>query len=113
MNWIGPPLVSKIDPRTGKGGDSFSRSKSALVALEKKHEDELAAVRDFMPDIDVTYGFNEDAEQEGNDIHVVVEGEGEGEGSEEEDDASTEQADDDDLGFIDDDDDDDSNDSAE
>jgi hypothetical protein len=82
-----------------------------LVALEKKHEDELAAVRDFMPDIDVTYGFNEDAEQEGNDIHVVVEGEGEG--SEEEDDASTEQADDDDLGFIDDDDDDDSNDSAE
>jgi hypothetical protein len=111
MNWIGPPLVSKSDSRTGKGGDSFSRSKSALVALEKKHEDELAAVRDFMPDIDVTYGFNEDAEQEGNDIHVVVEGEGEG--SEEEDDASTEQADDDDLGFIDDDDDDDSNDSAE
>lgn len=100
MIWIGPSLVSNPT----RGGD-YDRTKNSLLALEKQEEEELAAIRDFKPDIDVTYGCSEDNDLEGNDIHVVVEGEGS-----EEDDTSTQQADDDDLGFIDDGDDDESDD---
>jgi hypothetical protein len=94
MFWIGPPLVTNSD------ACDYNKTTSSLLQIEKQQEEELAAIRDFKPEIDVTYGYDEENEQEEDDINIVAH---EVEGSEE-DDTSTQQAaddEDDDLGFVD------------
>lgn len=85
MYWIGPPLVTNAD--------CCDKTKTSLQQLEKKQEEELAAIRNFKPEIDVIYGFDEDIEKD-DDTNIIAEGS--------DDEVSTQQADDDeDLGFID------------
>ena len=89
--WIGPPLI--IQPNKY----DINHFKNRLQQIEKQQEEELAAIRDFKPKVDVTYGFDEDIDHEGDGMNIIID---EGDASDE-DDTSTQQADDDDLGFLD------------